>query len=97
MKDAFFSSGSSPGSKSLDPTQSRTSSQHNSDPDFTVLGNGCDTVLLLCPESDAARAWVDEHISEDSTRLGRGVAIENRYFWTILLALQDAGFVVVPS
>jgi len=65
--------------------------------DFTVQGNPGDTVFLLCPQSEAASAWIEEHIPEDATYLGSAVAIEHRYIQDIIQGIQSDGLEVLPA
>ena len=53
--------------------------------DFILSGGG--SVYILTPQTDAARAWVDEHIPEDAQWFGRGVAIEHRYVDAIVAGI----------
>jgi hypothetical protein len=57
--------------------------------DFTVTGGG--SIYLLRPLTDAARAWVDDHIPDTAMWLGRAVAIEHRYLWPIVEGIDEAG------
>jgi len=49
------------------------------------------TVYLLRAESDTAQAWIDEHIPEDATRFGGGVAVEHRYIGDIVEGMIEDG------
>jgi len=58
-------------------------------PDFYVLGGG--TLYLLQPNTDAARDWIREHISDEAQTLGESVAVEHRYLRDILEGIRDDG------
>ena len=49
------------------------------------------TVYLLRAESDTAQAWIDDHIPEDATRFGGGVAVEHRYISDIVKGMIEDG------
>ena len=63
-------------------------------PDFRFANHF--SVCFLHPLTDAARAWVDEHIGADNGYQPQypSVLIEPRYCPEILAALFDAGFEV---
>lgn len=61
--------------------------------DFYFANHG--SIALLTPLTDAAQAWVDEHIrSEETQFFGAGVVIEPRYAGDILRGLQNDGLTV---
>lgn len=63
--------------------------------DFQVYADGpMSTVYLLIPLSDAARAWVDEHLPEDRLTLGAGVAVEHRYIGDLVETIIGDGLTV---
>lgn len=63
--------------------------------DFEVYGTpGASTVFLLTPKTDAARAWVAEHIPGDALTLGRGIAVEHRYIANIVNGIMRDGLTV---
>jgi hypothetical protein len=43
--------------------------------DFEVQNHS--SIFLLCPPTDAAIGWVDEHLPEDVMTFGRGVVVEH--------------------
>jgi hypothetical protein len=45
--------------------------------DFLVRDEG--SIFVFTPCTDAAHAWVEEHITEDAPRWGRGIVVEHRY------------------
>lgn len=59
--------------------------------DFEVQNHG--SIFLLCPLTDSARAWVEEHLPEDVLTFGRGICVEHRFISNIVHGIQDAGFV----
>ncbi len=59
------------------------------DTDFTIGGGG--TLYILRPNTDAAKAWVDEHIPADAQRWSGGVAVEHRYIGAIVDGLGSDG------
>jgi hypothetical protein len=57
----------------------------------------CGSFLLIIPETDAGRKWVDEHlVHEETIRFGGGVACEPRYVAEIRGALEGDDLVVSP-
>ena len=60
--------------------------------DFEVQNHG--SIFLLCPLTDSASAWVDEHLPEDVLRFGRGVCVETRYIADIVAGIQGDGLAV---
>ena len=60
--------------------------------DFTVSGGG--SLYLLCPHTDAARTWLDEHVGEDAQYLGPNLAVEHRYISDIVEGARGDGLVV---
>jgi len=61
-------------------------------PDFNVLGGG--TVYLLQPNTDAARDWLREHISEEAQTLGESVAVEHRYIRSLIEGIRNDGLTI---
>ena len=78
MKDAFCTSGSSPG--------------NNPEPDFICQNHG--SLFLLFPRSAPAKTWVQAHLQPDHLTFGNGVVIEPRFVWSILAGLLDDGLTV---
>jgi hypothetical protein len=61
--------------------------------DFQVEDHG--SIRLLRPLTDAARAWIDTHLSHPETqRLGEAVAIEPRYVDAIVSGIVSDGLTV---
>ena len=60
--------------------------------DVCVAGGGTLYLfLLLTPE---ARAWVEQHVSEDRQMLGAGLAVEHRYAVDLAQGMQSNGLTV---
>jgi len=57
--------------------------------DFTLTNHG--SIYLLTPHTDAAEAWIGEHIPEDAQTLGPSVAIEWRYVSDIADGIEADG------
>jgi hypothetical protein len=77
--DTFFTkSGSSPGTKPQ--------------ADFSLFYDSpFPTVYLLTPLSSAARAFLDQHISDNATYLGPSLAVEHRFLHPLLAGIDEAG------
>jgi hypothetical protein len=61
-------------------------------PDFSVYDGG--SIVLLCPHSELAREWVEDHIPADAQTLGSNIAIERRYFADIYNGIRNDGLSV---
>lgn len=61
--------------------------------DAIVSNHG--SIFLLLPRSDAARAWVDEHIPDDALWFGNSLAIEARYVAPIVEGMREDGLRVL--
>jgi hypothetical protein len=63
-------------------------------PDFTIRDEG--SILLLTPHTEAARAWVSEHIGADNgyQPYWPTVLLEPRYFEPIYQGLTRSGLSV---
>lgn len=62
--------------------------------DFVCADHG--SIVTLTPMTDAAKAWVAEHLPEDAQRFGRSVCIERRYWPDIYAGItEEAGLSVV--
>ena len=59
--------------------------------DFEVQNHG--SIFLLCPLTDSAIEWVDEHLPEDVLTFGRGICVEHRFISDIVRGIQDSGLV----
>lgn len=62
------------------------------DSDFTIAGGG--TLYILRPNTNEAKAWVEEHIPADAQRWSGGVAVEWRFIRDIIDGIQAAGLEV---
>jgi hypothetical protein len=60
--------------------------------DVEVENHG--SVVLVRPLSDAARAWLAEHVSPDAQRFGGAVAVEPRYVANLVDGMIGDGLVV---
>jgi hypothetical protein len=61
--------------------------------DVRITGGGAVFLFLLL--TDAARAWVDAHVSDDHQMLGYGLAVEHRYALDLFVAMAEDGLMVV--
>jgi hypothetical protein len=65
----------------------------NESPDFTVEDHG--SVFILQPTTDAASAWIDEHIDPLAMRWGKaGLVVEAFYVRDLVARLEQAGLEV---
>lgn len=60
--------------------------------DVAISGSG--TIYLFHLLTDAARAWVDEHVSAERQMLGRGLAVEHRYAAALAAGMQADGLTI---
>ena len=60
--------------------------------DVRIVGGGSVFVFTLL--TDHATEWVDEHVSDDRTMLGDGLAVEHRYAAALAHGMQADGLVV---
>lgn len=60
--------------------------------DVTVANHG--TIFLFKPETDAAKAWIEEHVSADAQWFGKSLAVEHRYAENLAAGMLEAGLVV---
>jgi hypothetical protein len=61
-------------------------------PDFQLIRQS--TICLLEPLTNAARAWVQDHISADATRFGPAIVVEHRGIAEIVTGIAVAGLSV---
>jgi hypothetical protein len=81
MKNAYCTSGSSPGSKSQ--------------PDFLIFSDvPHPTIYLLTTLSKLACAWVAEHIQDDAMWFGSSIVVEHRYAAALVAQIERDGLVV---
>jgi hypothetical protein len=67
--------------------------QAPSAPDFDVQHHI--SIALLCPDTEGALAWCDEHlVTEDTLTWGRAYVVEPCYLEEILRAIVQAGLTV---
>ena len=60
--------------------------------DFAIENHG--TIYLLRPLTEAAEAWVDEHIPDDAQIFGDAIVVEHRYIEAIAFGAQEDGLEV---
>ena len=60
--------------------------------DVAISAGG--TVYLFHLVTPRARAWVEEHISDDHQMLGTSLAVEHRYAAGLAAGMQDDGLIV---
>lgn len=63
-----------------------------SKPDLIVRNEG--TIFILDPMTDDGKAWIAEHIPEDTIRWGEGVVIEHRYIEGVVQGAINDGMEV---
>ena len=54
-------------------------------------GQDSGSIILLQPQTDNARNWMEEHLPQDAQYFGDSVVIERRYFADILRGLTNNG------
>jgi hypothetical protein len=81
MKNAYCTSGSSPGSLEVQP-------------DFTILVDG--SIFLLTPLSESAHDWIEQNIGRDNgfQPWWPTVVIEHRYVVDIMVGIRNDGLVI---
>lgn len=63
--------------------------------DFTLFSDVPHaTIYLLTPLSEAAHAFLDQHIPEDATYLGPSLAVEHRFLHPLLAGIDAAGLTI---
>ena len=68
----------------------RTNSSSSPPPaDFVFHNHG--SVFLLMPETDAARAWVEDHTDHRRQYFGGAVVVEHRYIADIVMGATMDG------
>lgn len=60
-------------------------------PDVSVFGQG-GSVLLVTPNTKAAKTWLRAHVEADAVWLGNSLAVEARYVGDLLAGLREDGF-----
>jgi hypothetical protein len=76
----------------LDAFKTNGSSPPERVPDFQLISQS--TISLLEPLTDAARAWVQDHISADAIRFGPAIVVKNRCVADIVTGIAVAGLTV---
>lgn len=59
-----------------------------------VLVEGHGSLYLFLLHTDAARSWVDEHVSDDAQWLGEALVVEHRYAADLAVGMNADGLVV---
>lgn len=59
-----------------------------------VLVQNALTLILFCPLTPRAEAWVAENVQSDAQRFGNALVVEPRYAWGLAEGMQDAGLVL---
>jgi hypothetical protein len=72
--------------------QSSGSSPTEPGPDFRCENHG--SIFLLCPLSQSAQSWIEEHFSSDAQWFGNDVVVEHRFIWAIFEGIQSDGLAV---
>ena len=55
------------------------------------------SIILLIPQSEGAREWVNENLALESWQNSEQVAIEPRYFGNIYEGIVNEGFLIAES
>jgi len=61
-------------------------------PDLIVRDEG--TLFLFCPLTPRAKAWIDQHVQEDSTWYGDALVVEHRYAFALAFGIKEAGLTI---
>jgi squalene cyclase len=59
-----------------------------------VLINNAFTLILFCPLTPRAEAWVAEHVQSEATWHGNALVVEPRYAWGLVEGMKDAGLLL---
>ena len=62
--------------------------------DFTLVDHG--SIVILTPESDDAKTWVDDYIDKNAQWFADGVVIEPRYAHDIVEGIFETGMTIDP-
>jgi hypothetical protein len=62
------------------------------DTDFSIGNHG--SICLLLPHSDAANAWIDDHLPENVMRWSGCVVLEPRYVDDIVCGIENDGLTI---
>jgi len=55
------------------------------------------SLSIVKPQTDGARDWISEHISEDAQWFAGGVVVEPRYLEDVVVGMREDGLVVHPE
>jgi hypothetical protein len=61
-------------------------------PDFTLQDEG--SIVILYPQTEPAKVWVDENLPPAALKWGNGVVIDRNYAPDILFGIRGVGLVV---
>ena len=59
-----------------------------------VLMQNAFTLILFCPLTFRAKAWVAENVQSDAQWFGNALVVEPRYAWGLAEGMKDAGLVL---
>ena len=59
-----------------------------------VLVNNAFTLILFCPLTRRAEAWVAKHVQSETTWYGNALVVEPRYAWGLAEGMKNAGLVL---
>lgn len=66
-----------------------------SEPDFTSCNMG--TIIVLVPNTDAAREWVEENVEPDPINTADVLNVEPRLFFDIACGLLAVGLTMIDA
>jgi len=58
--------------------------------DFTVRDEG--SIILFTPNTAAAKAWLEDNVSEDAMYFGPALCVEHRFAENLLEGICEAGY-----
>ena len=79
----------------VDAFKTAGSSPPERGPDFQLIRQN--TFVLLEPQTDRGRAWVEAYISPDATRFGPAIVIEHGYIVGVVAGIERNGLTVDRS
>ena len=63
--------------------------------DFTAIHHG--SIVLVKPENDDARQWLDDSVQSDAQYMGGALVVEPRYFDYLAAGIVEAGFSIAVN
>ena len=78
-----------PSIKKVTLTPAGTTAGKDDPKDFDVVDGG--SVWIVIPKTEAAEAWVEEHIPEDRIVFGQGFGVEASYVKDLVCGFIDDG------